>query len=85
MLFGFCAAFWVVPLCAGATVWLTYLLGRRLFERADIALCGAILVAASPAFLYQAMLPMSDVVSRTAFASVVGARKVCREIEAPLI
>ena len=60
-LFGFCAAFWVVPICAGATVWLTYMLGRRVFDRPSVALGAAFLVAASPTFLNQAMGPLSDV------------------------
>ena len=29
---GFCAAFLVVPLCGALTVWLTFALGRRVFE-----------------------------------------------------
>jgi hypothetical protein len=67
LLFGFCGAFWVVPLCTGATVWLTYLLGRRLFERPGIALAGAVLVAASPVFLYESMVVMSDVPATAAW------------------
>jgi hypothetical protein len=58
---GYCGAFVVVPLCGGLLVWLTYALGRRLFEGAGIALGGAALVATSPVFLYQLMNPMSDV------------------------
>jgi hypothetical protein len=67
LLFGFCGTFWVVPLSAGATVWLTYLLGRRVFERSDLALAGAVLVAASPVFLYESMATMSDVPATAAW------------------
>lgn len=67
LLFGFCGTFWVVPLCAGGTVWLTYLLGRRVFERSDLALAGAALVAASPVFLYESMATMSDVPATAAW------------------
>src|SRR5262249_45959555 len=58
---GFCAAFAVVPLCGGLTIWLTFSLGRRIFQEPAIALGGAVLVAASPVFLYQLMNAMSDV------------------------
>lgn len=58
---GFCGAFAVVPLCGALTIWLTFALGRRLFEPPAIAIAGAALVAASPVFLYQVMNAMSDV------------------------
>jgi hypothetical protein len=58
---GFCGAFLVVPLCGALTIWLTYGLGRRVFDAAGIALWGAGLVATSPVFLYQLMNAMSDV------------------------
>jgi len=58
---GFCGAFVVVPLCGALTIWLTFLLGRRLFDSPAIALVGAALVASSPVFLYQLMNAMSDV------------------------
>ena len=60
-LVGFCGAFLVAPLSGGLAVWLTYGLGQRLFGRAEVALGGALLVAASPSFLFQLMNPMSDV------------------------
>ena len=54
------AVFWVVPLLGGLAVWSTYLLGCR----AGGPLAGAVaatLLAASPAFLFQAVAaPMSD-------------------------
>jgi len=58
---GYCGAFLVVPLCGALTVWLTFVLGRRVFGRDVVALWGAALVAASPVFLYQLMNAMSDV------------------------
>ena len=58
---GYCGAFLVVPSCGALTIWLTYLLGRRVFDAPGIALWGAALVAASPVFLYQLMNAMSDV------------------------
>lgn len=58
--FGPGAKYFVVPLCAAAAVWLTYLLGARLYDR-FAGMLAAILLAASPAFLYQTMWPMSDV------------------------
>jgi hypothetical protein len=58
---GFCGAFLIAPLTGGLTVWLTYALGRRLLDRRGVALAGALLVATSPAFLFQLMNPMSDV------------------------
>jgi hypothetical protein len=58
---GFCAAFTIVPLCGASAVWLTFVLGRQLFDPPRIALGGAVLVAASPVFLYQVINAMSDV------------------------
>ena len=58
---GFCGAFAVVPICGALTVWLTFVLGRRLFDPPRIAVAGAMLVAASPVFLYQLINAMSDV------------------------
>lgn len=68
---GFCAAFWVVPICAGATVWLTYVLGQAVFGRAAIGVCGALLVAASPTFLYGSMTLMSDVPATAAWTLAI--------------
>lgn len=58
--FGGFAKFVVVPICAAAGVWLTYLLGARFYDR-FAGLLAAAFVAASPTFLYQTMWPMSDV------------------------
>jgi hypothetical protein len=60
-LFGFCGAFWVVPMCAGLTVWCTFRLAMRLFARHDLALASAALIAVSPAFLAHCISPLSDV------------------------
>src|SRR5262249_11797340 len=49
---GYCGAFLVVPLCGALTVWLTFVLGRRVFGNVGVALWGAALVATSPVFLY---------------------------------
>jgi Dolichyl-phosphate-mannose-protein mannosyltransferase len=58
---GFCAAFFIVPLCGALTVWLTFVLARQLLDSMTGAIGVAILVATSPVFLYQLMNPMSDV------------------------
>jgi len=57
---GASAVYWVVPVLGGAAVWLTYLLGRRYSDPASGA-AAALLLAASPVFLYQLVQPMSDV------------------------
>jgi hypothetical protein len=64
---GYCGAFLVVPLCGALTIWLTYALGRRLFDAPGVALWGAGLVATSPVFLYQLMNAMSDVPATAAW------------------
>src|SRR6185295_957165 len=58
---GACGAFLVVPLSGALTVWLTFTLGRRVFDAPAVSLWGATLVATSPVFLYQLMNAMSDV------------------------
>jgi len=52
--------FFVVPVLGALSVWLTFLLGRSLAGPAAGALA-AVLLAASPIFLYQVTQPMSDV------------------------
>jgi hypothetical protein len=54
------AVYWVVPLLGAAAVWLTFLLGRRIAGDAGGA-TAAVLLAASPVFVYQLVQPMSDV------------------------
>jgi dolichyl-phosphate-mannose-protein mannosyltransferase len=51
--------FVVVPLFGVLLVWSTYLLGARFSSR--VGLASALLLACSPAFLFQLMQPMSDV------------------------
>lgn len=58
--FGERAAFFVVPLSAAGTVFLAFLIGRRLGGEAT-GLVSAAIVAVSPIFLFQAMQQMSDV------------------------
>jgi len=57
---GRAAMFAVVPLLGALAVWSTFVLGRRIAGPAAGALA-AILLAASPPFLYQIVQPMSDV------------------------
>lgn len=52
--------FAVVPLLGGLAVWFVFVLTRRLGGPAA-GITGAVLVAASPVFLYQVVQPMSDV------------------------
>ena len=54
------AVYWVVPLLGALAVWLTYVLGRR-YADATSGAAAALLLAASPVFLYQLVQPMSDV------------------------
>ena len=64
---GYCGAFLVVPCCSALTVWLTYRLGRRLFDAPRVGLVAAALIAASPVFIYQIMNAMSDVPATAAW------------------
>src|SRR6266850_7984022 len=59
--FGYCGAFFIVPIATAAVVALTFVLGLRMFDRPAPAFWAALLVAASPAFLFQSMNPMTDV------------------------
>ena len=54
------AMFWVVPIFGGLAVWCAFLLGRRL-GGPHTGVMSALVFAASPAFLYQIVQPMSDV------------------------
>jgi hypothetical protein len=54
------AVFWVVPLLGGIAIWATYLMGGRLAGPLAGA-SAALLLATSPTFLFQLLLPMSDV------------------------
>jgi hypothetical protein len=57
---GHAAAFLLTPIAAGALVWLTFAIGRRVRSPAT-GLVGAWLVATSPALLFMLMWPMTDV------------------------
>ena len=59
--FGYCGAFFIVPIATAAVVALTFVLGLRVFQRPAPAFWAALLVAASPVFLFQSMNPMTDV------------------------
>jgi hypothetical protein len=52
--------FWIVPLLGAAAVWLTFLFARHLAD-ASAGAVAAVLLAASPVFLFQLVQPMSDV------------------------
>ena len=54
------AVFWVVPLLGGLALWATYLLGARLAGPA-VGAAAAVLMAASPTFLFEVVSPTSDV------------------------
>ena len=56
----------VVPLLGGLTVWLTFMLGTLVVDEL-VGLFACVLMAASPAFLYQLMWPMSDVPATAAW------------------
>ena len=53
--------FYVVPVLAGLTVWLTYVLGRDATGSRTVASLAAVLLLASPVFLAHIVVPMSDV------------------------
>ena len=54
------AVYWVVPALGAAAVWATYLIGRR-YAGGAAGAAAAVLLSASPVFLYQVVQPMSDV------------------------
>jgi len=64
---GQCAIAWVVPLCGGALVWLTYLIGRRLASPA-VGATAAWIMATSPVVIFMLGVPMSDVPAGAAWA-----------------
>ena len=70
LVFGYCAMFWVVPLCGGALVLATYAIGCRI-ERPAVGLAAAWLVATSPAMLFMLMAPMSDVPAAAAWTIAI--------------
>ena len=64
------AMFAIVPLCGAAAVWLTFVLGYRV-AGPDAGAIAAVLLAASPPFLYQIVQPMSDVPAVAAWAGAL--------------
>ena len=58
--FGKDGPYFVAPLLGALTVWLTFALGRLLFNEL-VGFGACLLMAASPSFLYQVMFPMTDV------------------------
>lgn len=67
---GRAAMFGVVPALGGITVWLTFVLARRM-GRESAGAIAAMLMAASPAFLYQVVQPMSDVPATALWAAAL--------------
>jgi hypothetical protein len=61
VLFGASGPFYVVPVCGALAVWLTFALGRDASGSSSAGTTAALLLATSPAFLFQLMWPMSDV------------------------
>jgi Dolichyl-phosphate-mannose-protein mannosyltransferase len=59
--------FLLVPIFGALTVWLTFVLGSFLVDEL-VGVLACLLVAASPAFLYHLMWPMSDVPATAAWA-----------------
>jgi hypothetical protein len=67
---GRAAMFWVVPIMGGLAVWWTFLIGRRVGGAAAGAMA-AVLLATSPAFLYQIVQPTSDVPAAALWAAAL--------------
>ena len=67
---GRAAMFAIVPLCGAAAVWFTFVLGRRV-SGSEAGAVAAVLLAASPPFLYQIVQPMSDVPAAAAWAAAL--------------
>jgi hypothetical protein len=68
--FGENGPFFVVPLFAALTVWVTYLLGKEATGSKASAVLAASLLLASPVFLTHLMVPMSDVPAAAGWALV---------------
>ena len=62
-MFGTCGPYYVTPFFGALLVAGTFLLGRRLSGSALTASMAALLMATSPAFLFNLMFPMSDIVT----------------------
>ena len=68
--FGESGPFYVVPLFGVLTVWLTYLLGREAAGSRGVGAVAAMFLVASPVFLTQTMVPMSDVLGAAGWTLV---------------
>ena len=62
-LLGACGPYLVVPVFGGLLVAATFLLGMRLTKQPGVALIAAVLMATSPTFLFNVVVPMSDTVT----------------------
>ena len=72
--------FWVAPVCAAVALLLTFALGRDLGLPWAAAAAGAGILAAHPAFLFEALQPMSDVPATAwSLAVVICARRSRRD------
>jgi hypothetical protein len=76
------AIFLVVPLFGALLIWATYLLGSRFSP--GVGLASAVVVACSPAFLFQLMQPMSDVPAAALWV-LAAASAASRSRHAPLM
>lgn len=79
---GASGVFLVVPLFGVLLVWSTYLLGSRFSRR--VGLASALLVACSPAFLFQLVQPMSDVPAAALWV-LAAATATSRKRQAPVM
>jgi hypothetical protein len=66
--FGACGPYLVVPVFGGLLVAATFVLGMRLTNQPGAALIAAVLMATSPAFLVNVIVPMSDTVTTALWA-----------------
>ncbi len=64
------AIFFLSPLAGGVVVWLTFVLGRRL-AGAAAGVVAALIMAATPVFVFQLVQPMNDVVVTALWTGVV--------------
>ena len=64
------AIFFLSPLAGGVVVWLTFVLGRRL-AGAAAGVVAALIMAATPIFVFQLVQPMNDVVVTALWTGVV--------------
>jgi hypothetical protein len=67
---GSCGAYFVVPICAAVCAWLTFVLGRRV-SSPSAGVFAAVLLATSPVFFYQSLMPMSDVPAAACWTAAI--------------